>query len=403
MMKSYEIIWEKEYKDGYANCRVKTDSKNNIIACGLDHEYRGLVIKYDKNGNLLWDDHTLPKAFIKKLVHISAKRNNKFLGNSFGSLLDIAVDSEDNIIVVGSFYDSSGKYCIVYVKKYSPDGNAIWEKTLNPFLYSQSTGIDVDAQDNIFIAGFGGTIIPPSVKGFVIKLSKHNGRIIWKRVSRKLGKFTGFTSVVALEDDVVASGFLSERNDYELLITKFGGRIGMKKNEVIKKTTVLPAKIVDMKGNYVVVGQAEETGYSHYLLKMNSNFATIWEEKGMEGGLYDAAILEGNIVVTGKIAKDEYYAGLYDGNTGKKILDMFLGKLVSGGKDINDWMKGITVDKEGNIIVVGGAPVAKTVKIRIKEEGITEEGQEEKPSETGEKESFIEALIKFFKKLFGMS
>lgn len=403
----YEIIWERDYEEGYGNCRVKTDKENNVIVCGLDREYRGLVVKYDKNGNLLWNDHTLPKAFTKKQLHSSPihAEADKLLNEAFGSLLDLAIDSENNIVVVGSFYDSSGKYCNVYVKKYSPDGNAVWEKTLSPFLYSQATGIDIDSQDNIFIAGYGGTIIPPSVKGFVIKLSKYDGRIIWKRVRRKPGKFTGYTSIVSCHGDVVACGFISGKKDYDLLMTKFGGKIGKKKNEMILKTNVLPGKIVmDEHNNFFVAGQAEGGGvypYSHYLLKVSEGFTVSWEKKDLaEGALYDVAIMkDGNIAVTGKISGDEYYAGIYS-ESGDKLLDMLLGKLVSNGNDINDWMKGIAIDKEGDLLVVGAAPVAKTIKVKVKkkEEEHEEGGEEEEPEE--EKKTFIEILIEFFRKLF---
>ena len=168
---SYEIIWERNYENGYANCRVAIDSNDNIVVCGVDKDYKGLVIKYDKDGNLLWDDHTLPKVFSKKLTFSLIPE--KFLEQGVGSLLDVTIDSNDNIIVVGSFYDESNRYCIAYIKKYSPNGDVIWEKKVSPFLYNQATGICIDSNDDVLIAGYGGRIVPPSIKGFIIKLSKY--------------------------------------------------------------------------------------------------------------------------------------------------------------------------------------------------------------------------------------
>lgn len=391
---SYEIIWERNYENGYANCRVAIDSNDNIVVCGVDKDYKGLVIKYDKDGNLLWDDHTLPKVFSKKLTFSLIPE--KFLEQGVGSLLDVTIDSNDNIIVVGSFYDESNRYCIAYIKKYSPNGDVIWEKKVSPFLYNQATGICIDSNDDVLIAGYGGRIAPPSIKGFIIKLSKYDGRILLRKIIRKFGKYTGYNSIVS-NNDFTAAGFMAWKNEFNLMMTKFG-KFGMKKNEMIFDKKVLPGKIIMGENNFIVAGQAEEEKFTHYLLKTDLSFNILWEIKGIvEGGLYDVALMkDGNIAVTGKIAKNEYYAGLYS-KYGEKLLDMYLGNLISNGNDINDWMRGVAVDSMNNLIVVGAAPLAKTIKLKIKKEEELEEKLEEKPEK---EKSFIEILIDFFKKLF---
>ncbi|MBC7080904.1 MAG: hypothetical protein H5T44_01445 [Thermoplasmatales archaeon] len=385
---SYEVIWERNYNEGYGNCRVVVDSKDNIIVCGLDKDYRGLILKYDKDGNLLWNDHTSLKIYFPSQISLKKPFNvDKFLSKGFGSLLDVKVDSKDNIITVGSFYDKSGKYCTIYLKKYSKDGSPLWEKNYAPFLYTQAPALAIDKSDNIFVAGFGGRIVPPSVNGFVMKVSKNDGSVIWNRKCWKMGKYTGYTALSVFENDIFCAGFVA-KDDYNLIISNFD-KFGIEKNEKIFDLRVLPCKIFYDRDIFIC-GQFEDAGYKHYLAKISRNFNILWEKAGMEGWLYDLVLMKnGNIAVTGKINKDEYYAGLY-GAWGNLLLDAYLGKLISNGNDMNDWMKGTTNDSQDNLVVVGGAPVAKTIKFRI---GLLEE-----KGEKGEKKiKFLEFLKKLFR------
>ncbi len=391
----YEILWEKDYEDGYAGCRVAIDSKNNIIVCGVDKENRGLVIKYDKDGNIIWSDHTLPKIFAKQFLFLPVTPENLFSG--MGSMLDVAVDSKDNIVVVGSFYDESGKSCISYVKKYSPDGKKLWDRVISPFLYTQILGIHIDFNDKIFLAGYGGKLMPPALHGFVFKLNS-NGMVILRKIIRKIG-YTGYTSIIS-NNDFVASGFLSRKNEFYFMLTKFG-RFGIKKRELLLDRVAIPAKIIMENENFISVGQIQkESGYNHYIIKTDNSFSVLWENVGMNGALYDVALSEYGIIVTGKNG-DEYYAGLY-GDNGEKLMDIFLGKLISNGNDINDWMRGVAVDSEGNIIVTGAAPVVKTIKFRIIEpEEHAEIVQKEQKRKKEREKGIIEMIIDFLRRLFG--
>jgi len=390
---NYEIIWERNYERGYANCRVKVDSKDNIAVCGIDKEYKGLVLKYDKNGNLLWSDHTLPEVYKKKIFDFAAISTT--LNESFGGFLDVAIDKNDNIFVVGSFYEDE-KHCHVFVRKYNSDGKEIWTTKFSPFQYNQATGIVVDKNGDVYIAGYGGNVKPPSLKGFIAKFSGLNGRILWHRKRWKLGKpFTGFTSL-AIHEYIYAVGLAIGLKDYELLITKYGVN-GLKRGEKTIDRKILAGKIIFDGENFVIAGQIENDKFKHYLLKITPSFGIVWEEEGKEGGLYDVAI-NNYIAVTGKILEGKYHAGLYS-KEGEKLLDLYLGELISQGKDINDWMRGVDFDSEGNLIVVGGAPVAKTIKVRIKE-AEEEEEEEKPPQEEEKKKSIIEIILEFLRKLF---
>jgi hypothetical protein len=208
-----------------------------------------------------------------------------------------------------------------------------------------------------------------------MKLKGSNGQKIWQKTRTKWGKFTMYNSVVVdSSDDVIAAGAIinPSNEDYDVMITKFGGGYGVIWREIVRPTNAMPFKIViDQQGNFVAVGMAKNNNIeTHYLLKFNSNFNTLWETTGItEGFLYDVTLMNnGDIAVAGRkeTDADKYYAAIYNKNTGNKILDMFLGECVATGWDaINDYMKGVAVDSAGYLYIVGAATVGKTIKVQV--------------------------------------
>lgn len=397
----YEVIWEKDYTEGGGNMGVAIDSKDNIIVCGINKsEDKGIVVKYDKNGEKKWSDQDLPTIY--SMEHASKKYSMptgmKKLFRDYGYFFDVAVDSRDNIVVAGTFTTGDGTRSIMYVKKYDSEGNKIWERNYTPFFINLASGIAIDSNDDIIIAGGGGTLVPLSFKGCVIKIRGINGRMIWKRMRRR--GVVLYTSVIAdAYDDVLAAGF-SRYNDLDLIITKFGGKLGLKKGEIIKVGNKVAIKIAKGVGNFVVSGKTENNMEMQYLLKFDQNFNILWEHTGVtKGFLYGIALMKNEeIVVSGhKDGVNEYYAALYNG-TGNKILDMFLGERVSNLPD--DYMRGIAVDSNNDVVITGARTVGKTMKVRIKriEEPSPPSSTPKPPAHEHPKESWLQRFLKW---LFG--
>jgi len=368
----YEIIWKKDYSGG-GNMGVAVDSHDNVIACGINRdEDKGIVVKYDKDGNEVWSDQDLPTIYdlhsaFKEYSQPTISAKIKNFMKDYGYFFDVAVDSRDNIVVAGTFTTGDGKRSIVYVKKYDSGGNTIWEKTYTPFFINLAVGIAIDSNDDIFVVGCGGTMLPPALKGFILKISGSNGRVMWRRIRRR-GKVTLYTSVaVDPYNDAIASGFTNYNGSLELLITKFGGKRGWRKRELVRGGNKTPVDIVmDGQGNFVAAGKTGNGVEMHYLLKFDCNFNVLWENVGVtKGFLYGVSIMKnGDIVATGyKEAVDEYYSAVYSKSTGDKVLDMFLGKRVSNFPD--DYMRGISVDNEGDVVITGARTIGKTLKVRI--------------------------------------
>jgi len=396
----YEIIWEKDY-DGGGNMGVAIDSKNNVIACGINKsEDKGIVVKYDENGEEKWSNQDLPNFYAMPLAKDSSMPSGiKELLRDYGYFFDIAVDSKDNIIVAGTFTAGDGKRSVMYVKKYDSQGNEIWERTYTPFLVNLASGVAIDDNDDIIIAG-GGTMTALSFKGCIIKISGENGRMIWKRLRRRRG-IVLYTSVVTNANDIIALGFSRYDDNLDLIVTKFGGRLGLRKNELIRWGNKVGMKIVmNKQNNFIVVGKTEKEE-EHYLLKFDSNFNILWEKGKTKGFLYGVSVMKnGEIVASGfKEGINEYYAALYN-KDGEKLLDMLLGERVSNLPD--DYMRGIAIDGNNDMVITGARTVGKTMKVRIKyaeEPSPPSPPSPSAPTHEHPKESWLHRLLRW---LFGI-
>ena len=107
------------------------DADNNIIVAGRARidtiQYSALAKYRGSDGALIW-------ALFDPVVE------------SYPSLLSIAVDSENNLIALGTSYEN------IYTAKYDSFGNLIWKKNLN--LNAQYlSAVSVDSSDNIFVTG----------------------------------------------------------------------------------------------------------------------------------------------------------------------------------------------------------------------------------------------------------
>ena len=286
----------------------------------------------------------------------------------------------------------------IIVKKYRPNGEVIWKKTISRRLFNCAWGIAVDYNNDIYIVGMHGLI----VRGLVIKLSKSTGHVLWTR-SRKKGKIAWYNSVSAdTHGNIFVAGFLSHDGTHvETIVTKFDGKNGMRKNEIIRTGNKQALAIIrDADNTFVIVGRFLENE-THYILKCNSNLSVLWEKVTQhQGSLYGASRSnDGNIAVTGSAPINEYYAAIYSQSSGIKLFDMTLGNLVSNNI-FNDYLKGITMDKQGDLILVGSWTLGKTIKVHLTSSSTSSSSTSPASPAVppSKKESIIQKILRF---LFG--
>lgn len=119
-----------------------TDADNNVIVTGfIDNGAAGRDIwirKYDPDGAQLWT-----RTF-----------NAPQDGTDSGE--DVSVDTDGNIVVAGSIFRGT-QQDNVWLGKYDPDGEQLWTMEYNnsdAFLSDSGQGVAVDSEDNVAVVGF---------------------------------------------------------------------------------------------------------------------------------------------------------------------------------------------------------------------------------------------------------
>lgn len=229
------------YDQGYA---VAVDSNDNIIVTGQtswSYNYDVLLLKYDKNGNMLWKktydwggyDYGRGVAIgsnnsIIITGYYGPAGNTNYLtmkydtnGNlkwiktydsgSNDNAYAVATDSSDNIIVAGASWLDTWRYRTM---KYDSNGNLLWNRTSNiGWAYSAA----VDSSDNIIINGYCnfGTL-----DYFTIKYDQH-GNVLWNSTYDGGKNDSGFAVATDSNDCVIVTGSSYINSQTDVLTFKY--------------------------------------------------------------------------------------------------------------------------------------------------------------------------------------
>lgn len=212
------VLWEKTFDGGYKDIGgVAVDSMDNIIVAGKFKRVF-ILLKYDSEGNLLWDksyEAVLPRLEDKVYgVAIDSKNqiiviggfNNFFKFDSNGDLLwsknpavasprNLAIDAQDNILVVGSRD--------VRVSKSDSNGELLWSK-LKDADFVHSFGVAINSENNVFSVEWAG-----SEKNFDIKIIKYDpdGNFIESKRYDGEGHDHGMDIAIDSKNHVLVTGF----------------------------------------------------------------------------------------------------------------------------------------------------------------------------------------------------
>ncbi|HMQ69971.1 MAG TPA: hypothetical protein PKA90_13255 [Ignavibacteria bacterium] len=138
------LIWQRFYTiSGLAVVAtwLSVDNTGNIIVTGYPHTFSSnpvesglLTLKYDNDGNLLWD---------------------RLISGTWAFAIRSVTDQSGNIYVTGRAWQYTATYDFVTVK-YAPDGTQIWFDTFDQNSgFHTPTGMDLDQNGNLYIAGGG--------------------------------------------------------------------------------------------------------------------------------------------------------------------------------------------------------------------------------------------------------
>ncbi|HTA84314.1 MAG TPA: hypothetical protein VK783_15325 [Bacteroidia bacterium] len=177
--------------DEYGTAVVSTPDSGNIISgymnlntgTDIDHDAdpaSGLLLKVDKNGNLLWM-------------------------KSYGSLLRDILTCDDGCIGVGR-YNANGNPQ-VYIIKTGKDGSLVWEKKIQDSLSSWAEGYSINKlKDGSFVITGTRKLNSGPSQILVLKINS-NGDILWQKSLGDNANFTGVKSVENADGEIIVMGY----------------------------------------------------------------------------------------------------------------------------------------------------------------------------------------------------
>lgn len=152
LSRNFNILWNATA----ANSRnVAVDSNGNIILASISEEGSTVISKFDPSGKLLW--HTTSS-----------------FSAAWYAPIGLAVDSSDNILLLTT--PNLMYYYNMYIVKLDPHGNTIWTKSFDSGETDQSTSIAVDSFDNVIIIGS----VHGNLTSTLVKYTS-NGALIWSK------------------------------------------------------------------------------------------------------------------------------------------------------------------------------------------------------------------------------
>jgi len=159
-------VWISTYNAGVKDhgYSVALDKDGNVYICGYvlngtNMTYDYILIKYDKDGNLLWHK-----------VYDSSYNDNA---------IGVAVDSSNNIYVTGQTYNGSN-YDYLTIK-YDSNGNPIWKKVYDTGKDDLGYAIALDKYGSVYVTGQTGHQNNNSTFDFLTIKYDTDGNFCWEK------------------------------------------------------------------------------------------------------------------------------------------------------------------------------------------------------------------------------
>jgi len=285
-----------------------------------------------------------------------------FINNGTDEGRDLVLDSFGNVFVTGKIMDSSKNAYDTILIKYNSGGDIEWNKTWGGSSDDAGLSIDVDASNNIYVAGWTKSFgVNDSYDVSLLKFD-NNGLLLWAQTWGGDKKDTGH-GIVVDSSNIYVVGFTKENLDYgDAVVLKFDDSGALLWNKTWgqggTKSDGAYDVDVDGSGNIYVTGYCESYGAVHrdlFLAKFDSNGNLLDNKTWGDDNWSDTSSL---IVGSDSI----YVVGNKDptGSAGNNIILRkfnlagfnFQWNTTWGGNE-NNFGYDIALDSEENIYIIG--------------------------------------------------
>jgi len=231
--------------------------------------------------------------------------NKTFLEDMANMGYDVAVDSNDDIIVGGFF--ASFFFQGFNAIKYDNDGNKIWVKRYSGG--NEPRAILIDSIDNIVFTGTNYSTVTESLTWYTIKCD-HTGKLLWKKEFDS-GYHDGASNIaIDSQGNIITVGYssFSEENNFEyctIIYDKDGAEICMKRPGIYG---IIYGVAVDSSDAIFITGNMRGDYYTDKFIDVTPPIAHV--EKPSERTLYifDRKIvsLPRNTIILGQLTVEVF-------------------------------------------------------------------------------------------------
>ena len=400
--------WVALYSAGYHyhdEAALAVDTEGNVYLAGYfnDNDNRNyLTIKYDSQGNELWDviyDGAAGGWDVAQGITVDSSGNVYVTGFSYVATSDtdcvtikydsdgteqwirnyagpagnkeygenIALDATGNIYVTLAAYNSLGSPDVAMIK-YDPDGNVVWTNIYNGpgSGWDEAAAIVVDASGNPYVTGYASN--GDNTDYLTIKYDAANGTAIWTRIYNGAGDYPDKAVDIALDNagHVYVTGYsYKSGSTMDIVTIKYdaidGGEVWTSIYDgPTGKDDRAYGIAVDSFGNAYVTG-SYKNGYNWDCLTIKhdaTDGSVVWERfyegyYARDDKFSDVAVdAAGNAYVTGSLTVlniiTDYLTIKYDPDGNVVWTETY-----DGPEDYTDFAHAIAVDARNNVYVTG--------------------------------------------------
>ncbi len=257
--------WGGSYSDTAS--AVATDRSDNIYVAGQTSSFGPgspncetiSLLKYSALGNLLW----------QKLW------NNGSSSQATG----IALDSSGNIYISGSVNTSCNGYYAGVLIKLDPNGNILWQKTMNQAVDNSFSALAVDSAGNAFVAGTYNNGIQGS-QDILIARFDPSGNLVWQKSWGGSGPDIGNGIALDSSDNVYVAGTTDSfpTSEQRMVLLKLDSSGTFLFQKIVGNNNQFGTSVgLDQSGNIYTVGYSPGRFTGILVVKFDSTGGPVWQ------------------------------------------------------------------------------------------------------------------------------